>query len=236
MVVREDALNGRNPLAAGQWGCRRQSGASHWRAEGDGGDEEGEDGRAQGHAGTFDDNCPTARDMACWYRRATASGRTKRRTATAAVARPAVREGVAFGAAPRAGPQLAWIAQLATDPARPSFIIESSLGAQIGLATLSVEGVQAKLGIAIQDARRASLSNCEEAVRLLADAAFRVLPLQRIEVRVLPSNELAVEVYEQAGFTREGVLRKIAHNAGKAQDELILSLLWEEWMAQRDSI
>lgn len=137
---------------------------------------------------------------------------------------------------PRAGPQLAWIAQLATDPARPSFIIESSLGAQIGLATLSVEGVQAKLGIAIQGARRASLSNCEEAVRLLADAAFRVLPLQRIEVRVLPSNELAVEVYEQAGFTREGVLRKIAHNAGKAQDELILSLLWEEWMARRDSI
>ncbi|GEM_PF-330971 len=137
---------------------------------------------------------------------------------------------------PRAGPQLAWIAQLATDPAKPSFIIETSLGAQIGLATLSVEGVQAKLGIAIQDTRRVGLDRCAEAVRLLADAAFRVLPLQRIEVRVLPSNEFAVEVYEEAGFSREGVLRKVAFHAGKARDELMLSLLWEEWMARRASI
>jgi RimJ/RimL family protein N-acetyltransferase len=56
-----------------------------------------------------------------------------------------------------------------------------------------------------------------------------VLPLQRIELLVLPDNIRAQRCYEKAGFVKEGLLRNYIYNRGKAQDMVIMSILHREW-------
>ncbi|HXW50874.1 MAG TPA: GNAT family protein [Candidatus Acidoferrales bacterium] len=128
-----------------------------------------------------------------------------------------------------------WAARISTDPGRPSFIIQTARGADIGLALLLVKDAQAELGIAIHEPRFWGQGLGEEAVRLLVDGAFRVLPLQRIELRVLPYNERAIRAYEKAGFSREGLLRKAAYHMGSPRDQLVMSILHDEWLVRRDS-
>ena len=127
----------------------------------------------------------------------------------------------------------AWAARAATDPQMPTFIIQTLRGVDIGVLGLQLESNRGIFGIAIHEARYWSRGYGQDAVEVMVDAAFRVLPLQRIELLVLPGNVRALRCYENAGFVREGVLRNYIYNRGRPQDMIVMSMLHKEW-AERD--
>lgn len=66
-------------------------------------------------------------------------------------------------------------------------------------------------------------------IRKLLEIGFRTFGLHRIDLRVFDFNDGAIECYEKAGFSREGVLR----DARKHEDEywtlVQMSVLEDEW-------
>jgi len=71
-----------------------------------------------------------------------------------------------------------------------------------------------------------------EAVRLLLEFAFKDLNLRRVYLHVFSSNLAAIHVYEKAGFTREGLLRKAAYINGEYVDVVVMGILLEEYAKQ----
>jgi len=127
----------------------------------------------------------------------------------------------------------AWAARAATDPQMPTFIIQTHRGVDIGVLGLQLESNRGIFGIAIHEPRYWARGYGQDAVEVAVDAAFRVLPLRRIELLVLPDNTRAIRCYEKAGFTREGELRNYIYNRGRMQDMIIMSVLHEEWRERR---
>jgi RimJ/RimL family protein N-acetyltransferase len=72
------------------------------------------------------------------------------------------------------------------------------------LISLKVSDARAELGIAINDAHYWNRGFGEDALTVLVAAAFRVLPLRRIQLLVLPDNLRAIRCYEKVGFAQEG--------------------------------
>jgi ribosomal-protein-alanine N-acetyltransferase len=64
-----------------------------------------------------------------------------------------------------------------------------------------------------------------EAVKLLADFAFRELGLHRIEAGVMPHHGASIRVLEKAGFHREGIAVKNVQINGVWQDHQILAII-----------
>jgi RimJ/RimL family protein N-acetyltransferase len=71
----------------------------------------------------------------------------------------------------------------------------------------------------------------QDAVRTLVDYGFRHLNLAKISLRVLADDERAVGAYRKVGFVEEGRLRDHAWYDGARHDELVMSMLREEWVA-----
>ncbi len=69
----------------------------------------------------------------------------------------------------------------------------------------------------------------QDAVRTLLDYGFRHLNLAKVSLRVLADDERAVGAYRKAGFVEEGRLRAHAWYDGARHDELVMSVLREEW-------
>lgn len=64
-----------------------------------------------------------------------------------------------------------------------------------------------------------------EAIGLVADYAFDVLRLHRIEAACIPGNARSVRVLEKAGFRREGLLRSYLRINGSWQDHSLYALI-----------
>jgi ribosomal-protein-alanine N-acetyltransferase len=74
-----------------------------------------------------------------------------------------------------------------------------------------------------------------EACRALLDWAFKDLKLNRIQASAEPANTRSLAVMERLGFTREGVLRQLDYYKGAYHDDVMYSMLKEEWKAKRIS-
>ena len=68
-----------------------------------------------------------------------------------------------------------------------------------------------------------------EAVRALTAHAFTVWGLNRVEIRVAVGNERSAGVPERLGFTKEGVLREVERHADGFKDNVVYSILADEW-------
>ncbi len=67
------------------------------------------------------------------------------------------------------------------------------------------------------------------ATRLLAEASFADLPINRIEILAAIENEASQRVAEKAGATREGVLRKRLLIGGRVHDAEMFSFVREDF-------
>lgn len=76
----------------------------------------------------------------------------------------------------------------------------------------------------------------QDAVRTLLDYAFRHLGLAKVSLRVLADDERAVGAYRKAGFVEEGRLRAHSWYDGSHHDELVMSVLSEEWSGATPSV
>lgn len=90
----------------------------------------------------------------------------------------------------------------------------------------------AEFGILIGDKSVWNQGYGTEAVRLLVKLGFETLNLNRIYLHVFGNNPRAVRAYEKAGFTHEGRHRQANFQDGQYIDELVMSILREEWLAQ----
>ncbi len=61
----------------------------------------------------------------------------------------------------------------------------------------------------------------QRALALLSEYAFAELGVQRIELWIEPGNAPSLRVAEEAGFTREGLLRSFMVVAGQRRDMLM---------------
>jgi RimJ/RimL family protein N-acetyltransferase len=72
-----------------------------------------------------------------------------------------------------------------------------------------------------------------EAARLTVAYGFDKLNLETIYLGVNTENKGAIKSYENAGFVREGVRRKLIYRNGRYYDALMMSILREEYVAGR---
>jgi RimJ/RimL family protein N-acetyltransferase len=69
----------------------------------------------------------------------------------------------------------------------------------------------------------------QDACRTLLDYAFEHLNMNRVGLFVLADDQRAVGAYRKAGFVEEGRLRQHAWVRGEYHDELVMSVLREDW-------
>lgn len=100
------------------------------------------------------------------------------------------------------------------------------LGA-VGLANLDWDNQKAEIGYWIaREARRQGVG--ARATRLLSEWAIVTLGLARLELLTHPANEPSQRLAVQAGYTREGLLRKYRRNRGDLEDLIMFALLAED--------
>ncbi|MGE7911323.1 GNAT family N-acetyltransferase [Lysinibacillus xylanilyticus] len=85
-----------------------------------------------------------------------------------------------------------------------------------------------------------SIENCgkgygTEAVQLVQKFTFEELQLNRLELQVFSHNIRGIKSYEKVGFKKEGTLRQSLYMNGKYSDEIIMSILRDEYMELKNS-
>jgi aminoglycoside 6'-N-acetyltransferase len=73
-----------------------------------------------------------------------------------------------------------------------------------------------------------------EAVRIMLRYLFEVKRVHRVIIDPQTTNARAIRAYEKAGFRREGVMRHNDFMHGKYIDTQYLSIIEDEWPAERD--
>jgi RimJ/RimL family protein N-acetyltransferase len=68
-----------------------------------------------------------------------------------------------------------------------------------------------------------------DAMRVIVGYGFRELGLHRIQLGVAPFNQGGIRAYEKAGFREEGRLRQSVLHDGRWYDEILMSVLEDEW-------
>lgn len=126
----------------------------------------------------------------------------------------------------------AWVASMMTKRADlVIFVIEErSTATTIGtcqLLNINWRQRSAELQIRIGDTTCRGRGLGTEAVRLLCEFGFADLNLHRIYLHVFETNARAIGAYENAGFTREGLLRHAAHIDGQWVDVVPMGLIRE---------
>ncbi|MFI6928511.1 GNAT family N-acetyltransferase [Nonomuraea spiralis] len=86
----------------------------------------------------------------------------------------------------------------------------------------------AHLGISLRPAFRGKGLGTDT-VRVLCHYGFAVRGLHRLQIETLADNTAMISIATNAGFVREGTLRKNAWVMGHFTDEVILGLLSTEW-------
>ncbi len=75
----------------------------------------------------------------------------------------------------------------------------------------------------------------QDAVRTLVGYAFEYLSMNRVSLQVLAEDPRAVGAYRKAGFVEEGRLRQQGWVRGRFHDELLMSILRDEWESTGES-
>ncbi|WP_347551680.1 GNAT family protein [Pseudalkalibacillus hwajinpoensis] len=73
-----------------------------------------------------------------------------------------------------------------------------------------------------------------EACRGIIDLGFKVMRLNRIEIRVASGNKKSRAIPERLGFKEEGVLRQVELVNGQFYDHVVYCMLKDEWSGKKD--
>lgn len=102
-----------------------------------------------------------------------------------------------------------------------------------GLMRIDWVSRHAGFGIGIGEPAEWGKGYGSEATRLMTDFAFATLNLNRVWLEVHADHPVARRAYEKAGFRVEGTQRQGAFKDGRYVDMLRMSVLREEWDAER---
>ncbi|MBU7045354.1 MAG: GNAT family N-acetyltransferase [Theionarchaea archaeon] len=113
-------------------------------------------------------------------------------------------------------------------PGEKWFIIEKKDGTKIGQIIHSPVRHCLQIGFTIVPEERGK-GYCTEAVKIMVDYIFMSRDILRVEALTNPENTASRKILENAGFTKEGVVRKSIFARGKWHDGVLYSILREEW-------
>ena len=113
-------------------------------------------------------------------------------------------------------------------PGEKWFIIEKKDSTKIGQIVHSPLKRHFQIGFAIIPGERGK-GYCTEAVKIMVDYLFLSRGIMRIEAGTNVNNTASQRVLEKTGFAKEGVLRKATFTRGKWLDEVLYSIIREEW-------
>ena len=112
-------------------------------------------------------------------------------------------------------------------------LAENKLIGNCGLHSVDLKNRKAVFGIFIGDKNYWSQGYGTDATKTLLRFGFEELGLNLIELEVYAFNPRAMRCYEKAGFRRAGTHRQGLYRNGKFHDEYLMSILREEWDAQK---
>ena len=123
---------------------------------------------------------------------------------------------------------------------RPSdiviFIIEKKDKTRIGLITHFIVKARpyelTEIGYFLIPSERKK-GYCTEAAKIIVDFLFLTKQLARVQAITDEKNIGSQKVIEKAGFTQEGIIRKMMYNRGDWRDCKLYSILREEWKEPR---
>jgi RimJ/RimL family protein N-acetyltransferase len=121
-----------------------------------------------------------------------------------------------------------WIAESHTDSAWFAIDVDAETIGMCGLHSIHHYHQRADIGIRIGKAYWGR-GHGQDAVRTLLDYGFHHLNLAKISLHVLADDERAIGAYRKAGFGDEGRLRSHVWYDGARRDELVMSVLRDEW-------
>ncbi|MBA2633521.1 MAG: GNAT family N-acetyltransferase [Chloroflexi bacterium] len=104
---------------------------------------------------------------------------------------------------------------------------------QVGLYRVDPRVRKAEFAILIGDRSLQGRGIGKAVTRAVVDYGFCELNLHRVSLQVLVTNERAIRLYEGLGFSREGALRHEQFRGGRHVDVLLMSILEDEWRANR---
>lgn len=108
------------------------------------------------------------------------------------------------------------------------WVIESLDAKPLGQMITGPDGNHQFLGYIVHPDNR-NKGYCTEAVELMVDYLFLSKNIVRIQAEANPENKASIRVLEKAGFTFEGVRRKVVFMKGKYNDGSVYSVLKDEW-------
>lgn len=128
-----------------------------------------------------------------------------------------------------------FIEKIAGDKSRVDLVICSqetneSVG-EVVLNGIDFINRSANLRIGIFNEKNYSQGYGSEALLLMLDHAFGGLNLHRVELGVFEFNPRALHVYEKLGFKQEGILRDSLYYNHRFYNQIIMSILAEEFRA-----
>ncbi|WP_019177731.1 GNAT family N-acetyltransferase [Methanomassiliicoccus luminyensis] len=68
-----------------------------------------------------------------------------------------------------------------------------------------------------------------DVVRTMLRYLFDEMDLNRVYLNVAEANARAIRAYEKCGFRKEGVMRKARFKNGRYENDVLMSILQEEW-------
>ncbi|MGE7690940.1 GNAT family N-acetyltransferase [Lysinibacillus sp. NPDC097214] len=125
------------------------------------------------------------------------------------------------------------------DPTRRDFAIclveNSRVIGDLAIMEIDLDNKKAIFRIALHNTEDCGKGYGTEAAQLVQKYTFEELQLNRLELQVYSHNIRGIKSYEKIGFKKEGTLRQSLYMNGKYSDEIIMSILRDEYMKLKKS-
>lgn len=130
-----------------------------------------------------------------------------------------------------------WFEKQLGDENRHNLAIETAEGVHIGVLgfhEMDWKNRCAGCGIVIGEKAFWDQGYGTDALQTLLRFAFDELNLHRVFLHVFDFNERGIRCYEKVGFLHEGRLRQSRFTGGRYVDDLVMTVLRDDWLEQHD--
>jgi len=118
-----------------------------------------------------------------------------------------------------------WVSQ---EKSNSWWVIDDKDGAPMGQIITGPDASHQFIGYIMHPDFRGK-EHCTEAVKIMVDYLFLSKNIVRVQAETNPGNAASIRVLEKAGFTFEGVRRKVFFSQGRFNDGAVYSILRDEW-------